>query len=200
MLFFFLIGVNRPFFKAQKVVNPTFTFEEPPPFSGRLSQHCYFHCSTAHQLHQPSVCHPVYGRPQQPQLSSQHRWKEGASLPGRRGHEWPAGIELGTDWTLPTLPRPAQPSAELTRSLILCLYQLKKKRKKKRKKQEHCIKCIKWRTTFLSDCSIIFCSLTEKKNPLVMKRNHFIDIYSVLLLISLTSSSPSQLPPPLSCI
>lgn len=131
-IFLFLIGVNGPFFKAQKAVNPTFTFEEPPPLSGRLSQHCNFHCSTAHQLHQPSVCHPVYGRPQQPQLSSQHRWKEGASLPGRRGHEWPAGIELGTDWTLPTLPRPAQPSAELTRSLILCLYQLKKKSKKKK--------------------------------------------------------------------
>lgn len=138
---------------------------------------CNFLCSTAHQLHQPSVCHPVHGCPQQPQLSGQHGWKEGASLPGRWGHEWPAGIELGIHWTLPTLPCPAQSSAEPKSSLILCLYQLKRKATKK--KREHCIKCIKWRTTFLSDCSIIFCSLT-KKNPLVTKRNHFIDIYSVL--------------------
>lgn len=150
-------------FKAQKAVKTTFTFTESLPLSGPLDQHCNFLCSTAHQLHQPSVCHPIYGRPQQPQFSSQHRWKEGASLPGRRGHEWPTGIELGMDWTLPTLPCPAQPSAEPT--LILCLYQRKRKAtKKKKKKREHCIKCIKWRTTFLSDCSIIFCSLTKKKS------------------------------------
>lgn len=52
-----------------------------------------FLSSAAHQLHQPSVRHPVHGRPQQPQLSSQHGRKEGAPVPGRRGRERPVGVK-----------------------------------------------------------------------------------------------------------
>lgn len=154
--------------------------------------------STAHQLHQPSVCHPVHGRPQQPQLSRQHGWKEGASLPGRRGHERPAGVELGVDWTLPTtLPCHAPPSAEPASSLILCLWPTEKKSNKKKKKARTLYKMYKMKDYFfkwLQYYILFFQKIWWQK------RNHFIDIYSVLPFNFAHLLLLTTLPPPLSCI
>lgn len=143
---------------------------------------CNFLCSTAHQLHQPSLCHPVHGRPAQPQLSGQHGWKEGAALRGRRGHEWPAGVELGLNSANPALS---------PRALILCLYQLKRKATKKARTLYKMYKMKDYFFKWLQYYILFF----DKKNPLVMKRNHFIDIYSVILFnfCSPPHNSPSPL-------
>lgn len=157
-------------------------------------------CSAAHQLHQPRVRQPLHGRPQQQQLPSQHRRKEGAPFPGRREHERPAGVE-------PRIPlncasdRPAQPmlSPQAPSSYAFPTWKEKQCKKKKRRQQnrEHCKKCIKWRTTFLSDSSIICCPLTTTTNHLVTKKDPFYRHLLLYFTLLLTSPQLSLLP---SCI
>lgn len=149
-------------------------------------------CSAAHQLHQPCVCHPVHGRPQQPQLSRQHGRKEGASVPNRRGHEWPAGVELSRDWSLPTSPRLLRPRAEPASSLFFSLSLShhmplsaeKKSNKGEKQPQELCTKCIKMKDYFFKwlQYYILFLDIekTNKQKKRWGKTNHFIDVLSVL--------------------
>lgn len=125
----------------------SFAFDKKNKLFKTLGCFWVFFAPAAHQLHQPSVRHALHGRPQQPQLSRQHRRKEGAPLPGRRGHERPAGVEPRATQTFPTLPRPARPTDRASAlSLFLSLSHLlplQSEKKSNKKMLEHCIKCIK---------------------------------------------------------
>lgn len=66
-------------------------------------------------------------------------------------------------------------------------------KKKSNKKEEHCTKCIKWRTTFLSTGSIIFCSLKKRKSSVDEKESfyrHLLSSFKILLTMLLTALNP----------
>lgn len=110
---------------------------------------------------------------------------------------WPRGQRSGM--TEPSLDH----ARKETNADLMPFYQSRKeKQQKQKRKREH---CIKWRSTFVCDCSIIFCSFDKKEkkkehSSVQKKEEPFCrQIYSFNSLVLKCCSPPSSLatlPPP----